>query len=80
MCKKLFRKLFVFNEAKYGDVGSRIEKLQQLLRKSGSNIAVTGEFSVGMVSAVRSFQKKNGLTVNGIIDHETYKKLKENDR
>lgn len=59
----------------YGDKGKDVEKAQQLLQKAGSTIKVTGEFSIGMKSAVKAFQKKNGLKITGIIDQKTWDKL-----
>ena len=62
---------------KYGDNGVNVEEAQELLQKAGSTIKVTGIFSIGMVSAVKSFQKKNGLEKTGIIDILTWEKLIE---
>ena len=58
-----------------GAKGAEVTKCQKLLQAAGSSIKVTGEFSIGMASAVRSFQKKNGLEVTGKIDTKTMKKL-----
>ena len=62
---------------KYGDEGVDVLEAQGLLRASGSGIALTGKFTVAMVSSVRSFQKKNGLEVTGKIDSKTMKALKK---
>lgn len=62
---------------KIGDEGKSVLKAQKLLKMSGSSIAVTGQYTVAMVSAVRSFQKKNGLEVTGKIDNITMKVLKK---
>ena len=59
----------------YGDKGPQIEEAQKLLKAAGSTIKVNGEFTIGMKSAVKCFQKKNGLVVNGIIDSKTWEKL-----
>ncbi len=69
--------LFRFKPLKYEDTGKRVTEAQQMLRKAGSSITVNGEYSFGMENAVRSFQKKNGLTPTGIIDRKTFKKLKQ---
>jgi len=60
-----------------GATGAEVTKCQKLLQAAGSGIKVTGEFGIGMASAVRSFQKKNGLEVTGKIDAKTLKKLEE---
>lgn len=62
---------------KYGMEGREIENCQKLLQKLGSKITVNGKFTVGMISAVRAFQKKHDLKVTGEIDVETMKVLKE---
>ena len=58
-----------------GDKGPKVKKAQELLQKAGSSIKVTGEFTIGMASAVKSFQKKNGLKPTGIINNATWEKL-----
>lgn len=60
---------------KYGDVGIQVRKYQNILVKTGSKIKPNGEYTIGMVSAVRSFQKKNGLKATGILDAKTMAKL-----
>ena len=65
----LFKKMMI------NDKGIQVKAAQELLKKAGSSIKVNGIYSIGMVSAVRAFQKKNGLKVTGIIDTVTWKKL-----
>lgn len=60
---------------KYGATGEDVKTMQKALQKAGSTIKVTGEYTIGMVSAVKSFQKKNGLKVTGTIDAKTKTKL-----
>ena len=62
---------------KYGDEGIEVLEVQGLLRASGSSISLTGQYSVAMISAVRSFQKKNGLDITGKVDKKTYKLLRK---
>ncbi len=62
-------------EMELGDKGPNVKKAQEMLHKVGSTIKVTGEFTIGMMSAIRSFQKKNGLAVTGIINKKTWDKL-----
>lgn len=60
----------------YGAEGLEVTEMQKLLREAGSKIVVNGKYTIGMVSAVKSFQKKNGLEVTGQIDSKTAIKLK----
>jgi len=62
---------------KYGDSGLEVLTVQTLLKDAGSKISLTGCYDIAMVSAVRSFQKKNGLEITGKVDKPTYKKLKK---
>ena len=64
-----------FKKMKINDEGPNVKAAQELLKRAGSSIKVNGIYSVGMMSAVRSFQRKNGLKVTGIIDSDTWKKL-----
>jgi len=68
-----------FVKMAYGETGARITKAQKLLAKAGSSIKPNGVFSVGMVSAVKAFQRKHKLPVTGIIDAKTMNKLAEYD-
>ncbi len=61
---------------KYGDENEDVLEAQKLLKKAGSAIQESGKFTIGMVTAVKSFQKKNGLEVTGKIDSKTMKKLR----
>lgn len=63
----------------YGEKSARITKAQKLLAKAGSTIKPSGIFSIGMVAAVKAFQKKHGLPVTGVIDAKTMNKLAEYD-
>lgn len=65
----------VMKTLKLNDKGPVVLKAQKLLQKAGSTIKATGVFTIGMLSAVRAFQKKNGLKVTGKIDARTFSKL-----
>lgn len=69
-----------FIKMAYGEKSDRILKAQKLLAKAGSSIKLTGIFSIGMVSAVKAFQKKHKLPVTGVIDSKTMNKLAEYDK
>ena len=60
----------------YGDTGLAVARVQKLLAKTGSKIQETGKFTIGMVSAIKSFQKKAGLKVTGKLDKLTMDALK----
>ncbi len=61
---------------KYGDSGEDVEKLQRALQIKGySPGVVDGKFGKGTREALRNFQKKNKLTINGQADYATIKKL-----
>lgn len=61
----------------YGDKGTKVEDAQMLLQLAGSKIKVNGEFTIGMTTAVKAFQKKHKLKVTGVIDQKTWEKLLE---
>lgn len=74
MIKGLFSKYIL----QYGDTNTKkIVKAQVLLREAGSNLEINGEYTIGMVSAVRSYQKKHNLEATGKIDKKTWRLLKK---
>jgi len=56
---------------KYGDESLEVLKYQKLLAKTGSKIKLNGRFTIGMTTAIKSFQKKNKLKATGVIDIRT---------
>lgn len=54
---------------------SVIKNLQQLLRNKGYNIGVDGLAGDSTTNAIKDFQSKNGLSVDGIAGQKTYEKL-----
>ena len=66
-----------FKVLKYGMAGKDVERAQKALQKAGSKIKVNGEFTIGMYSAVKCFQRKNKLKETGMIDAKTMAKLEE---
>lgn len=60
----------------YGSQGSAVRQLQNELNKRGYGLAEDGIFGKKTRSAVRDYQKKNGLTmVDGIAGDETWGSL-----
>ena len=59
----------------YGSSGEDVRKLQQALNSVGFNLDVDGKFGAKTQSAVRSYQQKNGLAVDGIVGVNTWNSL-----
>lgn len=58
--------------SKYGSSGDEVKQIQTKLKNWGYyNGSVDGIYGSGTLSAVKSFQKKNGLTVDGIAGKKT---------
>lgn len=70
----------VFVAMKYGEKSDRILKAQKVLAKAGSTIQPNGVYSIGMVTAVKAFQKMEGLKITGVIDAKTFEKLLKYDK
>lgn len=63
-----------------GSRGGEVKEMQRRLKQWGYYQGnVDGVFGVGTRSAVILFQKKNGLTADGVVGKETYKALGMND-
>lgn len=60
----------LFKQIKIGSKGATVKAIQEALK-----ISSDGEFGPGTESAVKSFQKKEGLAVNGIVNEETYRRI-----
>ena len=61
---------------KPGDKGSAVKKVQQRLKKLGYlSGSVDGDYGNGTKSAVKAFQKRNGLKQTGTVNAATLKKL-----
>jgi peptidoglycan hydrolase-like protein with peptidoglycan-binding domain len=59
-----------------GDTGSSVKKVQQRLKKLGYYTgSADGDYGGGTKTAVKNFQKRNGLTVNGTVNKKTLAKL-----
>ena len=58
-----------------GAKGELVTQLQSLLAKDGSTLEIDGIFGCGTQSAVRAFQQRHGLTVDGIVGPQTWGEL-----
>ena len=62
--------------SKYGSRGTEVRTIQEKLKRWGYySGSVDGIYGSQTVSAVKSFQKKNGLTVDGIAGTQTLKAM-----
>ena len=61
----------LFKPIKVGSKGQAVKNVQGLLK-----IEADGEFGPGTQKAVKAFQKKEALPVTGIVDEETFRRLK----
>lgn len=60
-----------------GDKGSAVKTVQQRLKKLGYySGGIDGDYGNGTKTAVKNFQKRNGLSVTGKVNSATLKKLK----
>ncbi len=59
-----------FKQLNVGSKGSSVKKIQEAL-----GLTADGDFGPGTQKAVKEFQKKSKLPVNGIVDIKTYKKI-----
>ncbi|MGE0629279.1 MAG: peptidoglycan-binding protein [Hyphomicrobiaceae bacterium] len=60
---------------KLRDEGDQVKVLQQLLRAQGYDLEVDGNFGSGTLKAVRDFQSREGLKVDGIVGTATRDRL-----
>ena len=56
----------------YGSNGSNVKNLQKLLNRNGYNLNEDGIFGSNTQAAVRDYQKKNKLAVDGIVGTNTW--------
>ena len=58
-----------------GSKGELVTQLQDLLSKDGADLKIDGIFGPITLSAVKAFQKKHGLVVDGIVGPKTWAEL-----
>ena len=54
-----------------------IMQAQKWLQAFGSTVKVTGKMTIGMTTALCTFQRKNNLPTTGELDKETWNALKK---
>ena len=64
-----------YSTISYGSSGSDVKKLQQALNDKGYSLQVDGQFGSKTQAAVKDYQKKNGLQVDGIVGEKTWGSL-----
>ncbi len=62
----------------YGSSGEDVRELQKALNNAGYTLDVDGKFGVKTQSAVKSYQKSKGLSVDGIVGNNTWTSLSGN--
>jgi len=65
---------------KYRSQGQEVYLLEEILQKLGYKIDVSTYFDVDTDAAVKDFQQKNNLVVDGICGTKTWMMLLEKDR
>lgn len=60
------------NQVRNGSQGNDVKELQKILNQNGYNLTEDGIFGTKTDSAVRDYQKKNGLSVDGIVGTNTW--------
>lgn len=64
--------------AKYLDYSSKVLEVETMLTKLGYNAGVVSKFyDYNTLLAVKKFQKDNSLSVTGVVDQNTYQKIKD---
>ena len=63
------------NVLKRGDSGNAVRLLQERLNKFGFNLKIDGVFGEGTENAVRTFQERLSLAVDGVVGSQTWKFL-----
>ncbi len=64
-----------YKTIQYGSSGDDVKKLQKELNKKGYKLDVDGQFGAKTQSAVRDYQSKNNLSVDGIVGENTWGSL-----
>tara|TARA_R110000824_G_scaffold371597_1_gene561352 strand:+ start:21 stop:1145 length:1125 start_codon:yes stop_codon:yes gene_type:complete len=63
-----------------GDSGTQVTALQKALTDLGYILVMDGKFGPSLRAAVRRFQKKNGLTADGMVGKQTWSRLRSKQK
>ena len=66
------------NNLRQGSKGTDVSEVQKLLNQNGYSLDVDGSYGPKTAAAVKDYQKKNGLAVDGIVGTNTYGALTSN--
>lgn len=61
-----------YNQISYGSQGSDVTELQKLLNQNGYSLDTDGIFGSKTQAAVKDYQQKNNLSVDGIVGNNTW--------
>ena len=61
-----------YNQVSYGSKGSDVTELQKLLNQNGYTLDTDGIFGSKTQAAVKDYQQKNNLSVDGIVGKNTW--------
>ena len=61
-----------YNQLSYGSKGSDVTELQKLLNQNGYTLDTDGIFGTQTQAAVKDYQQKNNLDVDGIVGNNTW--------
>lgn len=61
-----------YKQVSYGSQGSDVKTLQELLNGNGYSLDVDGNFGPQTQAAVKDYQQKNKLSVDGIVGNNTW--------
>lgn len=61
-----------YNQLSYGSKGSEVTELQKLLNQNGYTLDTDGIFGTKTQAAVKDYQQKNNLDVDGIVGNNTW--------
>ena len=61
-----------YNQIGYGSKGSDVTELQKLLNQNGYTLDTDGIYGSKTLAAVKDYQQKNGLAVDGIVGNNTW--------
>lgn len=65
----------LYTQVAYGSSGKAVKELQEALNAHGYSLDVDGQFGTKTRAAVRDYQKKNGLLLDGIAGDQTWGSL-----